>query len=68
MTTPTALSALNLQDLVGLPADEAAARVERAEGIVRRIPRGGLMTMDYRANRVTIVVEDGVVTEVVGIG
>lgn len=68
MTTPTALAELDLNGLVGMPSAEAAATVEKAEGIVRRIPRGGLMTMDYRPNRVTLVVEDDVVTEVIGIG
>ncbi|MFC4910256.1 I78 family peptidase inhibitor [Actinomadura gamaensis] len=48
----------------GLPADEAEDRA-RGNGwtVVRRLPPGAVVTMEYRQGRINFTVVDGRVTE-----
>jgi Potato inhibitor I family len=62
------LAALDLDGLVGRPIGEATATVERAGGHVRAVAPGSAVTADYRPDRVTLVVQDGRVVSVFGIG
>jgi hypothetical protein len=66
--TPAELLALDLGALVGQPVDAARAQVEAAGGRLRAVAPGGAMTMDYRGDRVTVVVVADEVLEVIGIG
>ena len=66
--TPTALAALDLDELVGGPVQSAQDRIESAGGRLRAAARNQPLTMDYRPDRVTLIVEDDVVVSVVGIG
>lgn len=68
MTVPQSLQDLDLRGLIGLPLDEAAELVTAAGGHVREVPPGGLLTADYRPDRVTLIVEHGLVVECPGIG
>lgn len=66
--TPAALAALDLSELVAGSVDAARARVEAAGGHLRAAGRNQPLTMDYRPDRVTVIVEDDIVVSVVGIG
>ena len=68
MNAPQTLQDLDLDALVGEPIDRAQEAVEAAGGTVRRVAPGGAMTLDYRSNRVTLVVEDDRVVRSLGIG
>ncbi len=72
---PAALRDLDLTSLIGLSVGRARAVVEAAGGQLRDVRAGQAMTMDYRPNRVTVIVADpadeteqAVVSEVFGIG
>jgi hypothetical protein len=54
---------LDLQSLVGRPVDEARELVKAHGGVTRTVAPGGVVTADYQPNRVTLVVEDGVVVD-----
>lgn len=66
--TPTALLELDLGRLVGLPVAAAAHEIERAGGQLRAVAPGQAVTLDYRPDRVTLTVRDGIVTAEHGIG
>jgi hypothetical protein len=66
--TPPSLAALGLEELVGCSVETARVRVESAGGQLRAARRDQPLTMDYRPDRVTLIVEDDVVVSVVGIG
>lgn len=68
MEPSAGLRTLDLSSLVGRSLDEARAVVETAGGRVRVVGPGDPVTADYRADRVTLIVENGVVTEIAGIG
>ncbi|MGH8862825.1 MAG: I78 family peptidase inhibitor [Jatrophihabitantaceae bacterium] len=68
MDVPQSLQGLDLTTLVEQPIAEATAAVEQAGGAVRAIAPGGIVTADYRPDRVTLVVVDGRVAESLGIG
>jgi potato proteinase inhibitor type I family protein len=68
MAIPTELNALDLNDLVGTPLDQARLTIERAGGVVRAVAPKQPVTLEYRENRVTLIVVGGVVSEVIGIG
>jgi hypothetical protein len=55
-------------DLVGLPIEEARARVAREGHLVFReiTRRGQPVTADFRANRITVLVEAGAVVQARG--
>lgn len=60
MSDPThRLADLDLTALVGLPVEQAREAVTAAGGVTRTVEPGGMVTLDYRADRVTLVVEDG---------
>ena len=54
---------LDLQSLVGKPVDAARALASEAGLVTRTIEPGGIVTADYQANRITLVVSDGRVVE-----
>lgn len=56
------------RDLVGLSIEQARARAERDGRVVLReiATRGQPVTADFRANRITLLVENGTVTEAHG--
>ncbi|MGX7681956.1 I78 family peptidase inhibitor [Jatrophihabitans sp. DSM 45814] len=62
------LAELDLESLVGLPVTEARARVEGAGGVLRAAAPNSALTMDYRPDRVTLIVEDENVISVYGRG
>ena len=62
------LAALDFAALVGRPVAAAAAAVEQASGSARVVGRTDFITLDYRPDRVTLVVENGTVVQVTGIG
>ncbi len=64
----TRLDQLDLTTLLGQPVDQARRAVTEAGGTVRAVAPHQPVTLDFRPDRVTLVVEDGVVTEVAGIG
>ncbi len=64
----SAITEFDLGVLVGLPVDEARRSVEQAGGTLRPVAPNQAVTLDYRAERVTVLVEDGVVTRAVGRG
>jgi len=66
--TPVALLELNLDELVGLDPETARERVEAAGGHLRAVRPGQPVTADYRGDRVTVITEDGRISEVTGIG
>jgi hypothetical protein len=68
MAIPTELSDLDLNDLVGTPLDQARRTIEAAGGVVRAVAPKQPVTLEYRENRVTLIVVDGMVEEVIGIG
>jgi hypothetical protein len=68
MNIPAGLAELDLDTLVGLPLSEATALVEREGGFVRATAPGQAVTLDYRSDRVTLLVQDGMVVRQVGIG
>ncbi len=59
---------LDLEALVGRSADEAQAAVTAAGGTLRTVSAGEAMTMEYRADRVTLLIEGGQVVRNLGIG
>lgn len=59
---------LDLSALAGMPADEARAIIAAAGGQTRVVEPGGSVTMDYRPDRVTLVVADGRVVSTPAIG
>jgi len=65
---PDALTRLDLDALVGQSVEEARAAVYDAGGVLRAVAPGEAVTLDYRADRVTVVVEDGRVASHHGIG
>ena len=67
MTVPQALQYLDLAGLVGLPLEEATEMITAAGGHVRAVPPGSVVTADYRPDRVTLIVEHGIVIRCVGI-
>jgi hypothetical protein len=66
--TPMSLLELNLDELIGLTPDVATERVAAAGGHLRAIGPGQMVTLDYRGDRVTAIVEDGHISAVQGIG
>jgi hypothetical protein len=62
------VSDLDLPSLVGTPIDAARAVVAAAGGVTRTVEPGGVVTADFRSDRVTLVVEDGRVRDVPVIG
>jgi hypothetical protein len=68
MEPPQSLQNLDLDGLIGLPVDRARAVVEEAGGMLRAVAPGDVLTMEYRADRVTVVVVNGEVIESHGIG
>lgn len=56
------------ESLLGLPRAEARRRVEAAGGVLRAVAPGAVVTLDYRSNRITVTVEDDLVTAVNGVG
>jgi hypothetical protein len=68
MDIPTDLAALDLDTLVGMPIEQAAALVESEGGFVRVAAPGQAVTLEYRSDRVTLLVQDGIVVRQVGIG
>jgi hypothetical protein len=64
---PDALKQLDLGKLAGVPADDAREVVERAGGQVRITAPDGYVFADFRADRVTLVVENGLVVEAWGL-
>jgi hypothetical protein len=66
--TPVELLALDLASLVGRPVAEAKARVEAAGGRLRAVGPNDAVTLDYRGDRVTVLVIDDEVLDVTGIG
>lgn len=68
MDVPDSLRALALDALIGATVAEAEETLAAVGGTLRAVPPGGIVTADYRPNRVTATVEDGRITEVHGIG
>jgi hypothetical protein len=66
--TPRALADLDLQALVGVSHSQARAAIEAAGGQLRAIHRNQPVTLEYRPNRVTLVVVNDQVVSVIGIG
>jgi hypothetical protein len=65
---PRALAALDLDALVGQSVEEARAAVHDAGGVLRAVAPEDAVTLEYRPDRVTVVVEDGRVVSHHGIG
>jgi hypothetical protein len=65
---PAELAALDLEALVGTRVEEATRIIEAAGGKVRALAPEQPMHLDYRQDRVTLVIVDGVVRRVLGIG
>ncbi len=68
MEPPQSLQNLDLDGLIGLPVERARALVEDAGGVLRAVSPGDVVTLEYRADRVTVAVVDGEVIENNGIG
>jgi hypothetical protein len=68
METPRALQDLDLAGLIGLPVERARAVVEATGGVLRAVAPGTAVTLEYRADRVTVLVVNGEVIETGGIG
>ncbi|MDQ1730354.1 MAG: Peptidase inhibitor family [Pseudonocardiales bacterium] len=68
MDIPADLADLDLDALIGMPIEQATAVVESEGGFVRVAAPGQAVTLDYRPDRVTLVVQDGIVVRQVGIG
>lgn len=66
--TPAELAALDLDALVGTRVEEATRVIEAAGGKVRALAPEQPMHLDYRVDRVTLMIVDGVVRKVLGIG
>ena len=62
------LPELDLDAMIGGPVDEARAAISDAGGILRAVGPDEATTLDYRLDRVTLVVEDGQVVRSLGIG
>jgi hypothetical protein len=63
-TTGDVTEDLDVTTLVGLSAGEAEARIESAGLVPRVVPHDAVITMEFRYDRVTAVLdEDGVVVE-----
>lgn len=54
---------LDTDALIGLTEDDAREQVESAGGVLR-VATNGIVTADFNASRVTVVVEKGRVTEI----
>jgi hypothetical protein len=67
-TTPAELLELDLSTLLGRTEAEARQLVEAASGSLRATAPNQAVTLDYRPERVTIVVVDDRVVSVQGIG
>jgi hypothetical protein len=65
---PEALARLDLDALVGQSVEEARAAVHDVGGVLRAVAPQDAVTLDYRPDRVTVIVEDGRVTSHLGIG
>jgi hypothetical protein len=63
-----ALQRLDLDTLLGRSVDDVRGAVEHAGGVLRAVPPNSAMTLEYRPDRVTVVVENDVVTAQLGIG
>lgn len=68
MEPPQSLQNLDLDTLVGLPVERARVVVEEAGGVLRAVAPGDVVTLEYRSDRVTVLVIDGEVIESRGIG
>jgi hypothetical protein len=68
MATREELAALDLTALVGRSVDEARRIVEAVGGRVRVVAPHQPVTLEYREDRVTLIVVDDVVRDVTGIG
>lgn len=68
MEPPQSLRDLDPHALIGLPVDRARAIVEDAGGVLRAVAPGTAITLEYRADRVTVVVVDDEVIESSGLG
>jgi hypothetical protein len=62
------LGDLDLRSLVGLPVEQARERISDAGGEVRTVPPDGMVTLDFRATRVTLIVDHETVLDVRGPG
>ena len=65
---PRELLALDLNSLVGLSGDQAKLLVEDHGGQLRIYGPGDALHMDFRPNRVTVLIEDDHVLSVRGFG
>jgi len=52
-----ALERMDLDSLIGMPVPQARAVVEKLDGVLRAVVEGGAITLDYRPDRVTVVVD-----------
>jgi hypothetical protein len=68
MDIPQSLQDLDLPSLIGRPVAEARHSVEGAGGVARLVAPGGVVTADYRSNRVTLIVDGDWVVGTTGIG
>ena len=68
MEPPQGLKGLDLDALVGLPVERARTIVDQAGGVLRAVAPGDVVTLEYRPDRVTVVVVNGEVIESNGIG
>jgi len=68
MEPPRSLQDLDLAGLIGLPVERARAVVEQAGGSLRAVAPGEFVTLEHRADRVTVLVVNGEVIESHGIG
>jgi hypothetical protein len=55
---PDALRHLDLDALVGQPVDEARAAVQDVGGVLRAVGADDPVTLEYRPDRVTVVVDE----------
>ena len=68
MDIPQSLQDFDLPSLIGRPVAEARHSVEGAGGVARLVAPGGAVTLDYRPNRVTLIVDEDRVVGTRGIG
>jgi Peptidase inhibitor I78 family len=65
---PDTLATLDLDALVGQSVEEARAAVHDAGGVLRAVAPEEPVTLEFRPDRVTVVVDDGRVVSHHGIG
>jgi hypothetical protein len=57
---------MNFQDIIGLPVEIVERKVKNFR--VRFVKENGLMTCDFDPDRLTLIVENGLVKKVLGVG